>query len=77
MAILDVLRPRRPGDPVILVVSASELNARAGQLRKEIELGAHIRVEDERAHRTVGWLTADPVNLARYLERQRTERETG
>lgn len=75
VAILDVLRPRKPGEPVILVVAASELNAKAGELRKEIELGAHIRIVDQRAKRTVGWLTADPVELAAYLQRIEGEAE--
>lgn len=68
MAILEVLKPRRPGEPAVVVVSSSELSAKSGELRREVELGAHISVVDGRSRRHVYWMTADPAGLARYLE---------
>jgi len=70
MAILDLRKPEPgSGDPVIITVSASELSDRAGQLRREVDLQAHIRIVDLKQGRTVGWLTASPRALADFLDR--------
>ena len=59
MAILDVLRPRKAA-PAVLVVSASEVSKKTGELWRELALGAVIRVDDVKSRRTVGWITSGP-----------------
>lgn len=74
MAILDLIRPDESA-PVILIVSASELNARGGALLHEAGMGAIIRVDDcqrGRPRRTVAWIVpADepPERIRGYLDR--------
>jgi hypothetical protein len=63
---LDVLRPDEAA-PVVLVVSASELNQKAGELRREIEMGAVVRIDDVHRKVVVGWLSADPPASVRSV----------
>ena len=73
MAILDMIRLADESAPVILIVSASELNARGGALLREAGMGAIIRVDDcGRGHqRTVGWIVPGdepPESVRPYLD---------
>lgn len=44
----------------VVIISASELGSRSGNVLHEVRAGSVIRVDDFRLGRTVGWISAEP-----------------
>ncbi|MBV9451011.1 MAG: hypothetical protein JO345_34500 [Streptosporangiaceae bacterium] len=59
MAILGMAGPTETAPPVV-IIDATELARRTGQVLREVSLGAVIEVVDGRNGVVVGWLSLDP-----------------